>query len=156
MSDVRLVLICGLPGSGKTTLSRRLAEEMTAVRLCEDEWMTHLGLDLYDELARDRLEELFWQLTQSLLRSGTSVILESGFWMRSDRDQKRLGARTLGAEVELHYLDVALDELIRRVETRYALTPEGTVGITREQLEVWSGLFQAPDPDELALFDATN
>ncbi len=60
----------GLPGAGKTSLARRLADEIPAVRLCEDEWMIHLGLDLFDEAARDRLEELFWQLAQSLLRSG--------------------------------------------------------------------------------------
>jgi predicted kinase len=37
--------MCGLPGSGKTTLGKRLAVEVPAVRLCPDEWMAALGVD---------------------------------------------------------------------------------------------------------------
>ena len=45
----RLVLICGLPGAGKTTLAKRLEHELRAVRLCPDEWKHDLGIDYYDE-----------------------------------------------------------------------------------------------------------
>lgn len=150
----RLVLICGLPGAGKTTLARRLAKEIPAMRLCEDEWMTRLGFDLFDEAARDRMEALFWELAQELLGLGQSVILESGFWRRSDRDQKRLGARALGARVELYSLDVPLDELWRRIERRNREGAWATALITRAQLHEWAGHFQAPDTSEMALFDA--
>jgi predicted kinase len=92
-----LVLVCGLPGAEKTTLARRLAEEIPALRLCGDEWMAQLGFDLHDEQARDHVEALFWRLAQESLELGQSVVLESGFWLRSDRDEKRLGARALGA-----------------------------------------------------------
>ncbi|MFE0150582.1 AAA family ATPase [Nonomuraea sp. NPDC059007] len=54
-----LIVLCGLPGSGKTTLARRLAAELPAVRLCPDEWLAKLGVDLYDEGARERLEGQF-------------------------------------------------------------------------------------------------
>lgn len=54
--------------------------------------MAHLGVDLFNEEFRDRLEQLFWDLAQTLLRRGRNVIPESGFWLRSDRDEKRLGA----------------------------------------------------------------
>ncbi len=56
--EPRLVLICGLPGSGKTTLASRLAAEMPAVRLSPDEWLADLAIDLWDEESRDRLEGL--------------------------------------------------------------------------------------------------
>lgn len=97
----KLILLCGLPGSGKTTVARRVEAEVPAMRLCPDEWLTGLGIDLNDEPMRDRLEVQFWELAKDLLRLGQSVILESGFWLRSDRDEKRLGARALGAAVEL-------------------------------------------------------
>ena len=48
-ANPRLVLICGLPGAGKTTAARRLADDLPALRLCADEWMAQLGIDQYDE-----------------------------------------------------------------------------------------------------------
>jgi predicted kinase len=148
-----LILLCGLPGSGKTTAARRLAGELPAVRLCADDWMAGLGVDLFEVEVRLRLERQFWELARNLLRLGQSVILESGFWLRPDRDEKRLGARALGAAVELHYLDVPLDELARRLERRNAEAPPATARITREMLVLHAPLFQPPDAEELALFD---
>ncbi len=148
----RLVLMCGLPGSGKTTEARRLAANLGAVRLSPDEWMAGLGIDLWDEPARERLERVLWDLTQELLRLGQSVILEFGFWLRSDRDEKRTGARTIGAAVELHYLGVPLDELSLRLEGR-VVREVGAVTISRSDLERFAASFQPPDAEELALFD---
>ena len=48
-SSTRLVLICGLPASGKSTLARQLAPEIPAIRLDKDGWATQLGADLWDE-----------------------------------------------------------------------------------------------------------
>jgi predicted kinase len=123
------------------------------MRLCGDEWMAHLGIDLQDETARERIEVLFWQLAQDMLRLRQSVILESGFWLRSDRGEKRLGARRLGVTVELRYLKVPLEELCRRLEARNRMGAWGKAPIRRDQIEGWSQLFQAPDRAELALFD---
>lgn len=152
-SGPRLVLLCGLPGSGKTTLAKRLEASIPATRLCGDEWMARLGVDLFDEHFRDRLESLFWDLARDLLRHGQSVILESGFWLRADRDEKRLGARSLGASVELHHLDVGLDELVRRIEARAAEGAAGAVDVSEAQLRRWASHFEPPGRAEAALFD---
>jgi len=97
-----------------------------------------------------RLEAEFWELTQRLLVLGTSVVLEWGFWARSERDEKREAARTLGVAVELRFLDEPYEELVRRVVARHAA---GGVAITESHMERYRGIFQPPTDDELALYD---
>jgi len=115
--------------------------------------MADLGVDLANEGFRDRLEWRFWRLARELLVQGQTVVLESGFWLHCDRDEKRLGTRALGAAVELHHLDVDLDELWRRLHARNQAAKHGTVPATRAQLDRWAGFFEAPGAAELALFD---
>jgi predicted kinase len=146
----RLVLLCGLPASGKTTLARELAEAYRAVRLSADEWKLALGIDPFDEEARVRLESQLWALAQRLLSLGTSVILEWGFWARVERDELREVARSLGVGVELRFLDVPFDELVRRVVER---TAGGGIPITADHMDRYRRIFQPPTDEELSLFD---
>jgi predicted kinase len=151
---VTLLLTCGLPGSGKTTLARRLAAERDAQRLTKDEWVRDLGHDLWDDEFRLRLEGKLIELAFELLAAGRSCILDFGLWAREERDALRLRARGLGVRVELHFLDVELDELVRRTAQRYADAPEDAVEMRPEQLEDWAAAFERPSPEELGLFDA--
>jgi len=152
-SSTRLVLICGLPASGKTTLARQLAPQIPAIRLDKDQWTTQLGLDVWDDEFRVRLERQLWALTQELLAQGQSVILEWGHWARAERDEKRIGARALGVGVELHYLDAPLEELIERAHRRSASGEWTASPMTRAHFETWATMFQAPDEEEFLLFD---
>lgn len=152
-SSPRLVLICGLPASGKSTLARQLAARIPAIRLDKDAWVTQLGADVWDDEFRVRLERKLWTLAQELLALGQSVILEWGHWARAERDEKRLGARALGASVELHYLEAPLEELVERAERRTASGEWTAAPMTRAHFEAWATIFQPPDEEELRLFD---
>jgi predicted kinase len=152
-SSTRLVLICGLPASGKSTLARQLASEIPAVRLDKDEWATRLGADVWDDEFRVLLERQLWALSQELLARGQSVILEWGHWARAERDEKRLGARALGVGVELHYLDVHVEELIERAARRNVSGEWTASPMTRAHFETWATMFQPPDEAEILLFD---
>jgi predicted kinase len=145
----RLIIVCGLPGSGKTTYAMDLEENLRAVRLAPDEWMTALAIDLYDEDSRGKVEMLQWQFGQRLLALGLVVIIEWGTWAKSERDTLRLKARTLGAAVELHYLSAPVDVLFDRIQRRGREEPP----IGQDAMLRWFEIFQVPTSEEMELYD---
>jgi predicted kinase len=146
----RLILVCGLPGSGKTTHATALEQELHAVRFSPDDWMNALGIDIYDEPQRQKIETLQWQFGKKLLRLGLTVIIEWGTWARSERDALRLEARAAGTAVELHFLTAPVEVLYERIQRRGMDNPP----IERESIERWARIFEPPTPEEMALFDA--
>ena len=62
VSDARLILTCGLPGAGKTTLATQLAAERSAVRLTKDEWLWALGSSPWDRPTGEKIEQELWRL----------------------------------------------------------------------------------------------
>jgi predicted kinase/GNAT superfamily N-acetyltransferase len=145
----RLIIVCGLPGSGKTSHAKQVEQNLRGVRFCADEWMDAVGINLWDSEARQRIEKLQWNIAQQILSLDRTVVIEWGTWARSERDALRLRARELGAAVELHYLSAPVDVLLDRVQRRGLENPP----IKRDQLLQWADAFQTPTAEELALFD---
>ncbi|HEX4819910.1 MAG TPA: ATP-binding protein [Acidimicrobiales bacterium] len=153
MSGARLVLTCGLPAAGKTTLARQLAAERGALRLTQDEWLIALGSSPWDAPTREKVDDQLWRLARDVLRLGLSVVVDFGLWARIERDEMRLAARRLGVSVELRYLDVPAEELWRRIQVRNAEPPWNSYPIGRADFDEWLRVFEPPDAAELALFD---
>jgi predicted kinase len=145
----RLILICGLPGAGKTTAAKALAAQHQGIIYSPDEWMDALGIDLWDTAKRDGIETLQWRQAQAMLRLGGTVIIEWGTWGRSERDSLREGARALGAAAELHFLDAAPEVLHQRVAARGRENPP----ISLDDLRQYSAAFERPTAEEFALYD---
>ena len=153
-----LYLTCGLPGSGKTTLARRLEQAAPALRLTADEWLHALYPGISTPEAetgpcRARVEGLQWAIAQRALELGGNVVLDWGVWAREERDLYRTGARKLGARVVLCVLDPPIAELWNRLSRRNADRPVGAFEIPRADLLRWSDRFERPTADELALYD---
>src|SRR4051794_2391740 len=115
--------------------------------------MADLGVDLFAQDARERVEQLQWQLAQRLLELGATVVIEWGAWSRAERDRLREGAREIGAAVELRYLDAPPDVLWARVEDRDVEPRVGHRRLTLADLEQYASMIQPPDAEELRLFD---
>jgi len=148
-----LYLLCGLPGSGKTTLARNLEREVPALRLCPDEWMAPLfGANISrEELDSHRtpVETVQWQVAAAALQLGVNVVLENGFWARAERDDFRRKGEAMGARVEVHYLEVPRDELWDRLSRRNTDLPPHTFQVTKAEFDEWWAMFEAPSPEEL-------
>ncbi len=117
-----LHLMVGLPCSGKTTYARQLAREVNALLLTVDVWhLTLFGDDVghesHDE-RHERLEKIMWDIAKHVLGMGGDVILDFGFWARVERDDFRNRAEGLGANLNVHYMDVPYSELYRRLAIR--------------------------------------
>lgn len=152
-----LHLLCGLAGAGKTTVARRLAEDLNAVRLSPDEWIEPLLEDKFDRVEMDRLRPrihaIQWSLVEDLLRRGCSVIWEQGLWGKHERLGYLSQAHALGARVVLHFLNVPLSVLKQRVERRNDALGFGSFHIDPDELDEWITWFEAPDGAELAQYD---
>lgn len=153
-----LYLTCGLPGSGKTSLAKIIENEASALRLTGDDWMHHLYPGISTPEAetgpcRSRVESLQWQIALRAIRLQCNVVVDWGVWSRAERDARREEARAAGAQVVLCFLDVPFEELGMRLAHRNAELPVGTFHITRADLLRWSKLFEAPNAEEMALYD---
>ena len=57
MSEARLILTCGLPGTGKSTLAGQLAVDLSALRLTKDERLCAFG----PTPTQNKVEHELWQ-----------------------------------------------------------------------------------------------
>lgn len=153
-----LHFICGLPCSGKTTYAKRLEQEVCALRLTPDEWHTRLfGHDVLEaehHTRHDLIESLLLTVAERVLALGRDVILDFGFWIKSERVDLNAWAAEKGVRTELHFLEVSQEILFERLAGRNAALPEGASRIPESLMKEWLPLFQPPDFDELQTHNA--
>jgi aminoglycoside phosphotransferase family enzyme/predicted kinase len=132
-AEVRLVLVGGAPGTGKTTTARRIGEELGAVVLSSDEVRKELaGVDRDDHVdepldtgryAPAATERTYGELLRragELLALGESVVLDATWADAGRRDAARRVAGQAVATVWERRCVVAPDEAAARIERRRA------------------------------------
>jgi predicted kinase len=110
--------------------------------------MARIVGDGYDFKRREAVHAVQLELAESALRLGYDVVLEFGFFHRSDRDAARARAKAAGAEAHLIFLDPPMDELVRRIEARNTALPPDTFPVSREHLELCAIWLERPEEDE--------
>ena len=150
------VLMAGLPGSGKTTLSRALTAR-GFVRLCPDEEMYRrhgvYGVDFprgtFPTLERPVLEDVAVDLRKQL-EAGHDVVVDHGFWTPEDRSRWLGIATDADATPVLVYLAASHDELWARISERneFHANDPNSIYFAESDLQRYRARFVAPEADE--------
>lgn len=105
MSEARLLIMCGLPFAGKSTLAQALAKRLGAVHMETDVINTErgLGLDGTAITAREwaRTYREAYRHVEALLCEGRSVLYDAVNYRRVQRDQLRRIAWRCGAATQV-------------------------------------------------------
>ncbi|MFI1568501.1 AAA family ATPase [Streptomyces sp. NPDC020490] len=156
----RCVLMAGLPGSGRTTLSRE-SERRGFLRLCPDErvWQEHghygrlFPRGEYRVRERPIPEQIAAEL-HTALAAGHDVVVDHGFWTVDEREAWRKVAEQADAEVVLLYLPGGHETLWDRIKERNEATYDdpNAMYFSEDDLRRHASRFAPPGPDEPHLF----
>lgn len=138
--------MCGLPGSGKTNYAKEL-EKGGVIRLTLDEELfKKLGRKYaggHEEKQRQTKDEL-GELLREKVRAGQSVILDFGFWKKTERDEYKALVDGLGGEWKLLYFKTDKDVLTKRLASRNITDPNNNHIIDEALLEKFIAEFEEP------------
>ena len=152
-----MILIVGCTGAGKTTYSRRLADQLGGVRFSIDEWMTTLfwadspqPIQFPWTLERiARCEAQIMATVQQLAARGMPALLDLGFTTKDHRDRFRALAAEAGLSLQMHFLDVPADERWSRVNRRNIERGETfAMEVDRQMFDFMEGMWEPPQPSE--------
>lgn len=131
LQPLRMILMHGLPGSGKTTVAAQIAPALGAVCLHSDVERKRLAgieatqrsdspLDggIYTAAASEATYGRLRDLTRTLLRNGQSVIVDAAFADRNRRAEFVELARRCGAQAHILSMNIPADALYARVAQR--------------------------------------
>ena len=146
-------VICGFIGAGKTTFSRKLEKETKATRITKDEWMikifgNKITLDKNFEEYDNNVTELARNIAFKILESGGDVIIDEGFWVKSQRDDIKKKILDTGAKPIFYYIDCSVEEMRERVVNRSKNPPLDSFEINEEMFDSYLKYWQPPKEDE--------
>lgn len=150
-------LICGFIGSGKTTFARKLEKEKGVVRFTKDEWMVKIFGNnppknkLENETFHEydgKMTKLATEIALRFLKTGTSVIIDDGFWYKKQRDEMRQTLKDIGALAKFYYIDTPVEMMKKRTVKRSENLPIDSYFITEQEFNDYLKIFQPPTEDE--------
>ncbi|MGP4113438.1 AAA family ATPase [Streptomyces sp. 4N509B] len=145
-----VVMMCGLPGSGKSTYAQAL-ERRGYTRLSIDEvvWArlgrdaAELSPDEYEHHKATAEQELWHELVR-LMNAREPVVIDYSFWSRATRDRYKALIESHGCRWELVRLHADLDTLRRRLAARNAQHGANCVTVSEELLLRYAAGFEEP------------
>lgn len=122
-SEQSIIIMCGLPGSGKSTAALHLARKHCAYVVDKDSLRTTLYGGAYDFVHQDEqqiISPAAHFLTHQLLDEGYSVVLDDTNLTKEKRAPHIAEARRRGVHVQIAYCATSVEECIarRKIEHR--------------------------------------
>jgi len=131
-----LLVMHGLSGSGKSTVSRGLVEHLGLVRVRSDverKRLPGLGPDPYAPHATERTYAALEGLAAGIVRAGFGVVVDATFLRRAQRDAFALRARELGVRFRVIACRAPVGILQERIARRRSDASEATADVLAQQ-----------------------
>jgi len=146
-------VICGFIGAGKTTFARKLEKETNAIRITKDEWLIKIfGNKITSDKNFEEYDKNIIDLTRNfafkILASGGDVIIDEGFWAKSQRDDMKKKISEMGAKPILYYVEYPTEKMRERVVSRSKIPPEDSFEISGEMFDNYVKYWEPPTEDE--------
>lgn len=154
----KVIMTCGKICSGKSTYAEKLRKERKAVVLSVDEitlaLFEHDTGDKHDEYV-EKAENYLYKKSLEIIENDIDVILDWGFWQKSERDYAREFYGSSGVDYEFHCIDISDEEWKKRLAKRNRMVEEGEIsayyvdeGLARKV----ESLFEKPTEDEIDIW----
>ena len=146
-------VICGFIGAGKTTFARKLEKETKAIRITKDEWIIKIfgnkitsdkNFESYDK----NITELATDIAFRILKSGKDVIIDEGFWVKSQRDDIKKKLLQAGANPIFYYVKSSIKQMKERVINRSKYPPIDSFEINEEMFDKYLKYWEPPTVEE--------
>jgi predicted kinase len=130
-----MIVIFGLPGSGKSTLSKALAEKIEAVHLNTDMIRDQLGKrGLYSQADKENVYEHLLLRAEQELRQNHTVIVDATFTQEARRERFWTLASRLGIPIQWILMEASEDVIKKRVSKKRAFS-EADFHVYKELLQ---------------------
>lgn len=149
----KVYLLCGLPGSGKSTWSEKFVQENpnTVWYKLDKEFFKKHKSSFYGDKFQEYEEEVKREILEKVkmdIQTGKDVILDYGFWKKADRDEYRRIILSLGAVPKLLYFKQYNKVLLQRLQERNSKNLEHEHVINEELFNIFLTRFEEPSTDE--------